>query len=847
MAMKSNQDGLRIEVERPVVWLERWMKKRFGIGMLVALSLWPLLGFVPQLESLVVNGLLLDTYYQLAFLTVTNVVAFFFSVSILRLLNSRNRGGSGLQWLAGDGNAPWGSRRILCVWIAAMVAPLVIVSFFGSEFASSAIKHLGRSLVTIVASSISAIVGLWLVGWVKCQLIGSHKDTANYFPFESRSVTGFSILDNLSTWLEKKLTWLGIEKVDLQFLIYLVLLAMTHHQLVRRLEGNDYWLTSAPYMLVLLIWIVFMALAGFANILDRWRLPVLPMVVLMLAVVLAFRGSTSTLNSVVDSSDNSFVARIAQVRASEDAFLKEGNRSVERRQQLLAAETASLDQDAWNAIASRMESVEQHQSAKGKTLVIVTCPGGGIHAAAWAACVLDQLSSEYVEFKDSVCIVSGVSGGSVGALMFVGSRYQDALLGRKSMGAPGPPTKEVHRELKENCPALELAARSSLEAIAFGMTVDDLYGFVGIPGIGRGQRLEDSFNSRLAEDLQKLTMGDWGDRAIEGTVPIVIFNSTDAISGRRVLFDTIPTPLRASSVGLTARPFNYRELMESGQQSFDVKPATAARTSATFPYISPFTRPERASPLGEHVAICDGGYVDNEGIVTAINWVEFLLKRWAKENSKPRTFDRILLLRIEPSASVDQNQIPDSGGLFGWFRWLTGPVETMGKVRAASQLERGNLETDLAALYLQVSGPQSKEPPNATTGSTGGAFAVEKVQSKNIVEIPAFDRRTKQPSEIRENWEKMLKKYESELPDDLKRNGPPPVGATVDNQTGDTLSEPQVVVQTIRFVDANQVIPLNWKLSNRQKQGYRLAWRLCSDTGTTLRQTLDQYFTRAKK
>ena len=129
-------------------------------------------------------------------------------------------------------------------------------------------------------------------------------------------------------------------------------------------------------------------------------------------------------------------------------------------------------------------------------------------------------------------------------------------------------------------PALELAARSSLEAIAFGMTVDDLYSFIGIPGIGRGQRLEDSLASRLSEDVRKLTMGDWGDRALEGTVPIVIFNSTDAISGRRILFDTIPTPLRSSSVGLTARPLNYRELMESGQRHFDVSPATAARCCA---------------------------------------------------------------------------------------------------------------------------------------------------------------------------------------------------------------------------------------------------------------------------
>lgn len=36
-------------------------------------------------------------------------------------------------------------------------------------------------------------------------------------------------------------------------------------------------------------------------------------------------------------------------------------------------------------------------------------------------------------------------------------------------------------------------------------TVDDLYGFFGISGIGRGQRLEDSFTSRLEEGVQDLT------------------------------------------------------------------------------------------------------------------------------------------------------------------------------------------------------------------------------------------------------------------------------------------------------------------------------------------------------
>lgn len=61
---------------------------------------------------------------------------------------------------------------------------------------------------------------------------------------------------------------------------------------------------------------------------------------------------------------------------------------------------------------------------------------------------------------------------------------------------------------------------------------------VGFPGKGRGQLLEDSFIDRLPPAQRLLTMGDWGDHALGGDIPIVVFNSTDAVSGRRVLLDT---------------------------------------------------------------------------------------------------------------------------------------------------------------------------------------------------------------------------------------------------------------------------------------------------------------------
>jgi len=834
--------------EKPIVFNkialpERWIKKRYGLMLLFSLMFWPFLGLIPQLESLVVNGLLLDSYWQLAYLTITNVVAFFFAVSILRFLGSRNPGGKTTELLFGDGESPWGWNRIVAVALLSTFAPMFISLRFGSEFSGTFRDHCLCSLFVVALSAVLGVVGLGVIGFLKCWIFGSQKESANFFPFESRSASGLSFIRETSKTVESYLAKVGLGNTDLQFLAYLILLALVHHQFARRLENNEYWLTSAPSMLVLFLWLLFMILSGLANWLDRYRLPPLVVFVLLLTAFMSMRGSTRLLSTFPDPSNNRFIARISAIRDREDTLLDNGG-DISQRRQLMADETVSLEQDAWKAITNRMDQLDKHPNAKGKTLIVVTCPGGGIHAAAWASCVLDQLSDEYVEFKDSVCVVSGVSGGSVGTLLFVGSRYENELLDRFVVGARQPSTEDVHRELKEKSPALELSARSALEAIAFGATVDDLYSFAFIEGVGRGQRLEDSLNSRLSMDIQAMTMGQWGDRSLEGTVPIVIFNSTDAVTGRRILFDTIPTPHRESSVGLMARPLNYRELLDSRQGATDLLPATAARTSATFPYISPFTKPSNANDIGQHVAICDGGYVDNEGIVTAVNWIEFLLKRWISEEQNDKTFNRILLLRIEPSAVEDKNQPSSSGGIWGTFRWLAGPGEAMANVRSASQMERGNLETDLAALYLKRkkkggSAPDNNERLPLGMKSNGGL-----APQQSMVEMPEFDKRKLSKSDIRKNWEQRLDKFEAsgeEPPIPQRANLPK---ATISEASEELRDEPPVIVQTISFVDANQSIPLNWKLSNRQKLGYLLAWELCSGEGTTLRATLDRYFTR---
>lgn len=835
-------------------WFSRLVKRRYGISMLATLMAWTILGFVPALESILLNGMLIDAYRQLCFLTVINVIAMFFCVSINRLLNSRIPGGW-LKSLLGDGSQPWNTTQFTLTLIASCVTPTMLAVGFASELTTNSGEHAVRSSLAILIGCVVGVGFLYMAGYLKAVLLGSDAETSNFIPFDLKERKGLAVFNKWQDVLIRPANFFGLDRVDLQFLSYLAILAVIHYVTTRWVHVSDTWLTSASSMVVLLIWIVGMTLAGVGNLLDRYRLPTIPCLLLVVSLLLTFSGSTRMLETAEDKSNNQFTKQLAAARKAETEFLQTppANRT-ESRGEVIARETSEVADTAWRAVERRMDFLQAQDNQKGKTLVVVTCPGGGIHAAAWSGCVLGKLSQEYSDFADSVCVISGVSGGSVGTLCFVADQYQAQLAGTPVVATTGTPpisTEDVHELLKQECPALELAARSSLEEIAYGITNDDLYGMLLpiLPRRDRGQRLEDGLANRIDGKIRDLTMGDWGDRAVEGTVPIVVFNSTDAVTGRRILFDSIPTPRRPSSVGLTSRPLNYRELMmvTSDGKAADVRPATAARTSATFPYVSPFTKPDDASPSGEAVALCDGGYVDNEGIVSAVNWIEFLLTRWTDMPKEGRPFDRILLLRIEPSSGVDMNETPNAGGLAGWFRWLAGPVETIAKVRATSQAERGNLETDLVSLLLEEqpssSLPDSDSPddtPIMMLGSKGASRPVD-IQTQERV----FRKLGKSKEENRAEWDAGLEEFKERLknkasaPDSaiqgIYRPTPPEVDA-------DEVGKLPVVVETIAFQNSDQVIPLNWKLSKDQKLWYLRSWELVASPDTRLRKTLNKYF-----
>ena len=360
------------------------------------------------------------------------------------------------------------------------------------------------------------------------------------------------------------------------------------------------------------------------------------------------------------------------------------------------------------AIQNRLDKAKRSDKDKKPILVVITAPGGGIHASAWAARVLTGLTSRYDDrFVQSVGIVSGVSGGGVGIRYFV-----DMLARRKDQPITAKDLRTVN----------ELAQFSSLDAVAWGLAFPDLVHMVNplpvslgqvLPWMppDRGNALEGSWNHRLktawedAPDRRAPTLNELSALTATGAVPIVVWSATDVVTGKRV----VAAPVEDAVLDTSDHAVDLYRLLREHRRNcvsapLDLDVSTAARLAATFPYVTPIVGPgyvgdsNKPEPLAPHLAalrLTDGGYFDNEGLVTAARWIKRILESHEGHNPSTRPFDEILLVRIEPSPPPINSQVPPARTWRDAIMTSAGPLLALANVRSSSQVDRGNLEADL--------------------------------------------------------------------------------------------------------------------------------------------------------
>jgi len=341
-------------------------------------------------------------------------------------------------------------------------------------------------------------------------------------------------------------------------------------------------------------------------------------------------------------------------------------------------------------IPSAAETVRAWEKARGqndpqKPIVVVATAGGGIRAAAWTTQVLTGLADKCKTpndrdnyFSSSLLLVSSVSGGSVGNMYLVGSYDRSG---------------ELHRDL---LPAIRTdSAKTSLSAVGWGMLYPDFVRTLPIVGtalaaygfgqdVDRGWALETQWLANWDQHPWKLapTMREWTEDVSKGLRPAAIFNATAVESGQRFV------------IASTTLPEDHQSLIQfsTDDSQYDVAVSTAARLSATFPWVSPVsravlekTRHNNSLVFGPHVA--DGGYYDNSGILSASQW---LLEAAGAIQQHPVVF---LIIDSTPPP-------PAAGEAWSWQRQSLGPIETLLSVRDSSQQARADYELRLTLRQL---------------------------------------------------------------------------------------------------------------------------------------------------
>ena len=311
-----------------------------------------------------------------------------------------------------------------------------------------------------------------------------------------------------------------------------------------------------------------------------------------------------------------------------------------------------------------------------KTALVVATAGGGIRAAAWTEEVMTRLEEEGCQaVSDSLVLVSSVSGGSVGSMFVVGPYA----------GGEYPSTDADLKAVRFN------AKRSSLSAVGWGLAYPDVartvpfFGSVLVPEtVDRGWSLENAWATGWREKkLETPTMKQWREDVRQGLRPAVVFNGTASESGERFLVASSDASFHG------AREFFHLFPTD------DLRVSTAARLSATFPYASPLARAS-AGPVKNGYHVGDGGYYDNSGLLSAVEWLSD-----ARDDLEGYEV-LLILIDARPSRAKD-------GSSWSWQRQLVGPIQTLLQVRTSSQQVRESVELTMALEYLRTRASETKD------------------------------------------------------------------------------------------------------------------------------------------
>lgn len=328
---------------------------------------------------------------------------------------------------------------------------------------------------------------------------------------------------------------------------------------------------------------------------------------------------------------------------------------------------------------------KSHADTAAMPVVIIASEGGGIRAAGWTTACLHQLDSIMPGFGRYVFGISGVSGGGVGAATYVALRRAKA----------GPTEDSLVGHLTRQVVSSDLIS----PVVAAMLFRGGFHNFSPVPltALDRSRWLEDAWEnalfkqipsntSKASEITQDLIRTDSVHRILSKSFlqcfdserdstrfPLLFLNSSVAETGQKVILSPLTldnTPTSLQNQQSQTNPF-YDTVDLFGVTQHDIPFKTAAFLCARFPFVTSGGRAEGQLPNMKRDCkpafhLIDGGYVENTGIMTAVQIIRRLQQITRKNPNAYKVRFYLLFLR--------NGQTSDQAVAKSTFRFLSEPL-----------------------------------------------------------------------------------------------------------------------------------------------------------------------------
>ena len=280
---------------------------------------------------------------------------------------------------------------------------------------------------------------------------------------------------------------------------------------------------------------------------------------------------------------------------------------------------------------------------------VVAASGGGIRAAYWTAGMLAFRQDLDHGFAERTFAISGVSGGSLGAVVFDGlvREQREAKARGKLLDDCGG---TFVMQPMTSCATAMLAGDFLAPTLGVLLYPDLVQRFipVEIPLTDRARAMERGWESRWRGVMHD----DWMNTSFETAanpdpatgLPLLLLNVTSVEDGKRALVSPLPVaPLEFPDTvdvrKLVGKPMRY---------------STAAHLSARFMYVSPAATVRVIGADGKERTwghLVDGGYFENSGAATAIDVLSALQRAAELEGLAQYIVPTVLLLSNNPKSA----------------------------------------------------------------------------------------------------------------------------------------------------------------------------------------------------